>query len=386
MDKQHVAILGSTGSIGTQALEVIANCSDFFGVETLTANDNWELLVRQAVAFQPNQVVIGNEAHYPKVKEALRDHYIKVYAGAEAIEQIAGHTGTDIVISSLVGYAGLFPTMNAIRHKKKIALANKETLVVAGELVMRTAKENEVPVIPVDSEHSAVFQSLAGESSPVEKIILTASGGPFWDVPFEKMETATPEQALNHPNWQMGNKITIDSATMMNKGFEVIEACWLFDVKPEQVEVVIHPQSVVHSMVQFADGAIKAQMGIPDMKLPIQYALTFPYRLPIRGNRFDFKNGARFDFFTPDPEKFACLQLAYEGLKKGGNACCAMNAANEVAVEAFLNGRIGFMQIAPIIRKTMEQTGFVPAPSLDDYKMTDTEARHIARRIIEKIR
>lgn len=379
MEKQRIAILGSTGSIGTQALEVIERWGELFQAEVLTANDNWQRLVEQALRFGPNAVVIGNEAHYDRVREALEKHYIKVYAGADAIEQIVESSSVDVVISSLVGYAGLFPTVNAIRHGKKVALANKETLVVAGELVTELAREKKVPVIPVDSEHSAVFQCLVGETAPVEKIILTASGGPFRDTPREAMEKATPEQALHHPNWHMGAKITVDSASMMNKGFEVIEARWLFGVEADRIEVAVHPQSVVHSMVQFADGAVKAQLGIPDMKLPIQYALTFPRRLPMPDKRLDFAAGLHLDFLPPDPNKFPCLQMAYDVLREGGNRPCVLNAANEVAVRAFLEGRIAFGGIPKTIARTLEKAAFIARPGLDDYRLSDQEARALAR-------
>lgn len=386
MERQKLAILGSTGSIGCQTLEIVDRYQDLFEVNTLTAHNNWELLAAQAIKFQPDSVVIANEAHYLTLKEALKDHLIKVYAGSDAVEQVVASSEVDCVVTALVGYAGLFPTINAIKCGKKIALANKETLVVAGEIVMNLAKEFNAPIIPVDSEHSAIFQSLIGEVSPIEKVILTASGGPFRDKSIDELKRVTVADALNHPNWVMGNKITIDSATMMNKGFEVIEAKWLFGLKSEQIEVLVHPSSVIHSMVQFYDGAIKAQMGTPDMKLPIQYALTFPYRMEVDNNRFSFSGGKRLDFYEPDMVKFPLLKHAYDAMEQGGNMACVLNSANEVAVEHFLRGDIGFMDIVTIIEKTLEKVEYIKTPSLEDYKLCDKESRAIANEIKLKIK
>ncbi len=384
MTKQGIAILGSTGSIGKQALEIIRDKKGLFEVEVLTANNNWQLLVNQAIEFLPDSVVVANESHYQKVKEALARFPIKVYAGKDALEQIVEKDGIDVVISALVGYCGLFPTLAAIRAGKKIALANKETLVVAGEIVMRMAEEFHVPILPVDSEHSAIFQCLVGERADVEKIILTASGGPFLHTPIKKLKDVTVEDALRHPNWSMGAKITIDSATMMNKGFEVIEAKWLFGMDPKQIEVVVHPQSVIHSMVQFSDGAIKAQLGTPDMKIPIQYALTFPERLPLTGNRYDFLKAGVFNFYDVDLDRFKNLALAYQALRRGGNAPCVLNAANEVAVHAFLDRKIGFTDMPVVIERTLERASLMDPASLDDYRLSDAEARVVAEEIIRK--
>lgn len=382
MDKQRLAILGSTGSIGKQTLEIVDKYSDLFEVNTLTSNNNWEILVEQAIKFQPDSVVIANKEHYLKVKEALKDHLIKVYAGSDGVEQVVASTEVDTVVTALVGYSGLFPTVNAIKNRKKIALANKETLVVAGEHIMSLLETNGASMIPVDSEHSAIFQCLVGEVTPIEKIIITASGGPFYKKTKAELENVTVKEALNHPNWKMGNKITIDSATMMNKGFEVIEAKWLFDLKPEQIEVVVHPTSVIHSMVQFRDGAIKAQMGLANMKLPIQYALTFPDRLEVEVERFNFANGTNLEFYTPDTDKFPLLRMAYESMEKGGSVSCTMNAANEIAVAAFLNNQIGFTNIAEVVERSINISDFMKKPSLEDYKIIDAEARKIALSLI----
>ncbi|MFI3261410.1 MAG: 1-deoxy-D-xylulose-5-phosphate reductoisomerase [Rikenellaceae bacterium] len=382
MDKQRLAILGSTGSIGQQSLEIVEKYSDLFEVNTLTAHNNWQLLVEQAIKFQPDSVVIANEEFYPIVKESLKDHLIKVYAGSDAVEQVVASTEVDTVVTALVGYSGLFPTVNAIKHSKKIALANKETLVVAGEHIMKLLEEYNAPMIPVDSEHSAIFQSIVGEVTPIEKIIITASGGPFRLKTKEELDNVTVAEALNHPNWVMGSKITIDSATMMNKGFEVIEAKWLFNLKPEQIEVVVHPSSAIHSMVQFRDGAIKAQMGLADMKLPIQYALTFPLRLEVNSKRFSFDNGTSFDFYTPDLEKFPLLRVAYEAMERGGSTSCTMNGANEIAVSEFLKGNISFTDISRIVEKSIEIADFTKNPSLDDYKIIDAQSREIALSLI----
>ncbi len=379
---QRLAILGSTGSIGRQTLEVVEQFPDLFDVYSLTANNNWELLIEQALKFRPDSVVIANTEHYQSVKHALEKEYIKVYAGTDAVSQVVENSQIDTVVAALVGYAGLEPTINAIRNKKKIALANKETLVVAGEMVMQLAAENQVPILPVDSEHSAIFQSLAGETGGVEKVILTASGGPFLHASKEELKHVTPTQALNHPNWVMGKKITIDSATLMNKGFEVIEAKWLFGLKPDQIDVLIHPSSIIHSMVQFQDGAIKAQLGTPDMKLPIQYALSFPQRWPL-APRLNLI-GKQLEFFEPDTDRFPCLNIAYEAMKKGGNTSCIMNAANEVAVEAFLNEKIKFIAIPKTIEYCINKMNFIPSPSLEEYRLSDKETREYAKQYIKQ--
>ena len=377
--KRQVAILGSTGSIGTQALQVIEEHSDLYEAYALTANNNVDLLIEQARRHQPDVVVIANEAHYAKLSEALADLPIKVYAGENALCEVVEAEPIDIVLASMVGYAGLRPTMNAIRAGKAIALANKETLVVAGELITQLAIEHRVPILPVDSEHSAIFQCLTGEvNNPIEKILLTASGGPFRTWSMEQLQHATRDQALKHPNWDMGAKITIDSASMMNKGFEVIEAKWLFDVAPSQIEVVVHPQSVVHSMVQFTDGSIKAQLGTPDMRLPIQYAFSYPYRLPLSSQRVDFTTLSTLTFEQPDPVRFRNLGLSFEALERGGNMPCILNAANEVCVAAFLKERVGFLQMSDVIERTMQKVDFIKTPTYEDYVATDAIARRIA--------
>lgn len=383
MSKKGIAILGSTGSIGTQALEVIEANPELFEVEVLTANNSAELLVEQAIKFQPNAVVIGNEAKYQMVADALGHYPIKVYAGSRAIEQVVEMETIDTVLTAMVGYSGLMPTINAIKSRKKIALANKETLVVAGELVMGLADEHRVPIIPVDSEHSAIFQCLVGEMSPVEKVLLTASGGPFLHTDIDKLKNVTVDDALRHPNWCMGAKITIDSASMMNKGFEVIEAKWLFDVKPDQIEVVVHPQSIVHSMVQFEDSSIKAQLGLPDMKLPIQYAFTFPERLQTDFKRLNFRDYQTLTFLVPDTAKFRNLGFAFEAMRRGGNMPCILNAANEVVVDAFLKRKIGFLEMSDIIEKVMERATFIVKPTLADYCESDAECRQIAISLIQ---
>lgn len=383
MSKKGIAILGSTGSIGTQALEVVEANPDLFEVEVLTANNSVELLVQQAIKFQPNAVVIGNEAKYQQVADALSSYPIKVYAGSKAIEQVVEMDTIDTVLTAMVGYSGLMPTINAIKSKKKIALANKETLVVAGELVMGLADQYRVPIIPVDSEHSAIFQCLVGEMSPIEKILLTASGGPFLHTHIDELKNVTVDDALKHPNWSMGAKITIDSASMMNKGFEVIEAKWLFDVKPEQIEVVVHPQSIVHSMVQFQDSSIKAQMGLPDMKLPIQYAFTFPQRLHTDFKRLDFRDYQTLTFLEPDISKFRNLGFAFEAMRRGGNMACILNAANEVVVDAFLKRKVGFLQMSDIIEQVMQKATFIEKPTLADYCDSDAECRQIAISLIQ---
>ena len=384
--KKQLAILGSTGSIGTQALEVVAEHPDLFEIYTLTAHNNADLLIEQARKFEPEAVVIANETLYKKVADALADLPVKVYAGAEAIAQIVESEPVDMVLTAMVGYAGLYPTIRAIKAGKAIALANKETLVVAGELINELALEHKTAVIPVDSEHSAIFQCLAGEMhNPIEKIILTASGGPFRTFTRQQMKEVKPQDALKHPRWKMGNKIPIDSATMMNKGFEVIEAKWLFNVRPEQIEVVVHPQSIVHSMIQFEDGAVKAQLGTPDMKLPICYALSYPNRLKCHQPKLTVEAYSQLTFERPDTEKFPLLAYAYEAMKTGGNMPCILNAANEVAVSAFLAGQIGFLDIAALIEKTMEKMPFIQTPVYEDYVKTDEESRIMARELIKHL-
>lgn len=379
--KKRIAILGSTGSIGTQALEVIREQQDFFGVEVLSANNNSDLLIRQAIEFRPNAVVIGADHLYQKVSTALDPYHIKVYAGEAALCQILEMETIDMVLIALVGYAGLKPTLCAIEAGRQIAIANKETFVVAGELVTRRAREKGVNLFPVDSEHSAIFQCLAGElHNPVEKIYLTASGGPFRGRDMEFLRTVTKEQALRHPNWNMGCKVTIDSATLMNKGLEVIEARWLFGLIPEQIEVVVHPQSVVHSMVQFEDGSIKAQLGLADMKIPIQYALSYPVRLRTAQPRFSFADFPELTFEKPDRVSFRCLDLAYKALKAGGNIPCVLNAANEVAVNAFLKDKIGFPDIPSVIETCIEKSEFVAKPDFEVYSVTDRLTRELALR------
>ena len=384
MEKKRIAILGSTGSIGTQALDVIRAQKDDFSVEVLTGSDNAALLIKQAKEFSPNAVVIADEKKYAQVKEALDPLDIKVFAGQRSIEQVVEMESIDLVLAAIVGYAGLASTISAIKAKKQIALANKETLVVAGELVTMLARENGVNIYPVDSEHSAIFQCLAGEwENKIEKIYLTASGGPFRGKKNEFLASVKKEQALKHPNWDMGAKITIDSATLMNKGLEVIEAKWLFGLKPEQIDVIVHPQSIVHSIVQFTDGSMKAQMGLPDMKLPILYAMSYPRRLRTDLPRFDFLKYPSLTFEQADTETFRCLQLAYDAMKKGGNMPCVLNAANEVAVKAFLQDKISFLKIAEVIERTMQKISFVVKPLYEDYVATDKEARAFADEIIK---
>ena len=381
--KKQIAILGSTGSIGTQALQVIEEHSDRYEAYVLTANNRVEELIEQARKFKPEAVVIANEAKYNQLKEALADLPIKVYAGEEALCQIVTDENIDMVLTAMVGYAGLKPTMNAIRAKKAIALANKETLVVAGELINELAQQFGTPILPVDSEHSAVFQCLAGEiGNPIDKVILTASGGPFRTYTLEQLATVTKAQALKHPNWDMGAKITIDSASMMNKGFEVIEAKWLFGVRPDQIEVVVHPQSIIHSMVQFEDSSIKAQLGLPDMRLPIQYAFSYPDRLHASFPRLDFKTCTQLTFEQPDTKRFRNLALAYDALDKGGNMPCIINAANEVVVSAFLNDRISFLGMSDVIEKCMQQVSFIEKPTYEDYVATDKLTRIMANELI----
>ena len=380
---KRIAIFGSTGSIGTQALDVIAAYPDKFSAEVLTAHNNDELLVQQALKFNPNVVVIGDEKKYTKVKEALASTDVKVFTGEKALEEVAAMDCYDLMLAAIVGYAGLRPTLKAIDNGKAIALANKETLVVAGDIIMRKAVEKRVPVIPVDSEHSAIFQCLVGETrNRIEKIILTASGGPFLGRKPNYLVNVKREHALQHPNWTMGAKITIDSATLMNKGLEMIEAKWLFNLNPEQIQVVIHPQSIIHSMVQFEDGSIKAQMGLPDMKLPIQYALGFPKRLKNNLPRYDFRKVSTLNFEEPDIRTFKNLALSMEALNKGGNLPCIMNAANEIAVYAFLRNRINFLEMTDVIEKTMQNVAFIEKPTLEEYFESDGEARNFAADII----
>lgn len=384
--KKRIAILGSTGSIGTQALQIIEANPDLYEAYVLTANRQADLLIEQARRFLPAQVVIADETLYPQVCDALHDLPIQVYAGADALCQVVQNGEVDMVLTALVGFAGLRPTVAAIQAHKAIALANKETLVVAGELVTRMALENRTPILPVDSEHSAIFQSLMGEESEIEKLILTASGGPFRNLSVEALETVTPAMALKHPNWDMGAKITIDSATMMNKGFEVIEAKWLFGVEAKDIQVVVHPQSVVHSAVQFRDGAVKAQLGVPDMRVPIQLAFSYPRRLASDFERLDWYNMQSLTFEAPDLQKFRCLALAFEALQCGGTMPCVVNAANEVVNLAFRQERCRFLQMADIIEKTMQRATFVSQPTLDDYFAADAEARRIADELLTKNR
>lgn len=377
--QKRIAIFGSTGSIGTQALDVIAANPTLFSAEVLTAQQNEQLLIEQARQFRPNIVVIGDQNKYTAVKEALDPLGIKVFAGEKALEEVAALDCYDQMLAAIVGYAGLRPTLAAIRNGKSIALANKETLVVAGDIVMRTAFENKVPVIPVDSEHSAIFQCLVGEvHNKIEKVILTASGGPFLGKKTNYLVNVKREHALQHPNWSMGAKITIDSATLMNKGLEMIEARWLFNLKPNEIQVVIHPQSIIHSMVQFQDGSIKAQMGLPDMKLPIQYAMAFPQRIANQFPRYDFRSVRNLTFEDPDVKTFRNLALAMEALERGGNLACVMNAANEIVVYSFLRNRINFLDMTTIIEKTMQHVPFIQHPTLEDYFESDAAARNFA--------
>ena len=381
MKKKQIAILGSTGSIGTQALQVIEEHPDLYEAYALTANNQVELLAEQARKFMPAAVVIANETKYLQLKEMLADLPIQVYAGADALCEIVEAKPIDVVLASMVGYAGLRPTMNAIKAGKAIALANKETLVVAGELINALAQQYHTPILPVDSEHSAIFQCLEPNNA-LEKVILTASGGPFRTFSMEQLQHVTREQALKHPNWDMGAKITIDSATMMNKGFEVIEAKWLFGVRPDQIEVVVHPQSVIHSMVQYEDGAVKAQLGMPDMRLPIQYAFSYPQRIKASFDRLDFSKMTELTFEQPDMNRFRCLALAYEALNHGGNMACIVNAANEVVVSAFLKERISFLRMSEVIEQSMAKVPFIQTPTYEDYVATDAEARRIAESLI----
>lgn len=380
--KQRIALLGSTGSIGVQTLDIVRENPEQFEITALVANRNWAQLAAQAIEFDADCVVIGDEQYYTSLKEALATTDVKVYAGAKAMEEVAAASNVDVVVNALVGYAGLLPTVAAVKQGKKIALANKETLVVGGELVMRLAAEHRAPILPVDSEHSAIFQCLVGEQSPVHRLILTASGGAFRDTPIEKLGAMTAAEALRHPNWSMGAKITIDCATMVNKGFEVIEARWLFGTPADQISVLIHPQSIVHSMVEFEDGAIKAQLGTPDMHLPISYALSFPERKNRPSERFDFLANPNLTFREVDRVKYPALDVAYDCLRRGGTAACTMNGANEVAVAAFLAGRIGFLDIVRSIEQSLARATFIAQPTLDDYALADAEARALAREIL----
>lgn len=384
MNKRRIAILGSTGSIGRQALDVISRHPDKFETELLTANNNASLLIAQAIRFRPGSVVICNGDLYQTVSDALDPYDIKVFAGMGSVNDLVKSSAIDIVLAAMVGFSGLEPTIRAIKSGKIIALANKETLVAAGSIVMRLSREYGSPVLPVDSEHSAIFQCLQGERAEIEKILLTASGGPFLHTDAHTLRTVTKKQALRHPNWNMGAKVTIDSASMMNKGLEMIEASWLFNLPPDKIEIVVHPQSVIHSMVQFTDGSIKAQLGAPDMRVPIQYALSYPERISLDTERLDFPALSRISFFAPDPERFPAVSLAYAAHKQGGNMACIMNGANEMAVSAFLEDKILFHRIPHIIEKTMEKCSFVVAPSLEDIYRTHAEAKALAAELIRK--
>ena len=385
--KKRIAILGSTGSIGTQALEVIQQNRDIFEVEVLTANNNVDVLIAQAKTFQPNVVVIANPDKYKYVSEALLNEPVKVYAGADALNQVVQMETVDLVLTAMVGYSGLLPTYNAIKAAKNIALANKETMVVAGEIITKAAIENKIEILPVDSEHSAIFQCLVGEfMNPIEKIYLTCSGGPFRGKSENDLKHATVDNALNHPNWDMGAKITIDSATLMNKGFEMIEACWLFGLPASKVDVIIHPQSIIHSIVQFEDGSMKAQMGLPDMKLPIQYALGFPQRIKNDYPRFNFLDYPTLDFEPPNTKIFRNLALSFEAMKTGGNMPCILNAANEIVVEAFLSKKITFLEMSDVIEKAMQKASFIKHPELDDLIQSNSETRSLTTQLIENIK
>ncbi len=384
---KNIAILGSTGSIGTQALEVIEQNPDRFSAEILVANNSCERLIEQALKFKPNAVVIANTDKYTMVKEALANTDTKVFAGANAIEQVVQMSNIDVVLTAMVGYSGLMPTIKAIEAGKTIALANKETLVVAGDLITRLALKHKASILPVDSEHSAIFQCLVGEwQQPLEKIILTASGGPFRGRDFNSLKTVTPAQALNHPNWSMGNKVTIDSASLMNKGLEAIEAKWLFDLTPDQIDIIVHPQSIIHSLVQFADGSLKAQMGLPDMRLPIQYALSYPDRILANFGRFSFLDYPQLTFEKADQKTFKNLALAFDAMRIGGNAPCLLNAANEIAVAAFLTQKIGFTQMSEVIEHALTKGARIANPTIADYCDSDAEARHLALSYIDRIK
>ena len=381
---KRIAIFGSTGSIGTQALDVIAANPDKFSAEILTAQTNDVLLIKQALQFNPNCVVIGDEKKYENVKQALANTDVKVFTGEHALEEVAEMDCYDMMLAAIVGYAGLKPTLKALENSKPVALANKETLVVAGDIIMRKAMENRVPVIPVDSEHSAIFQCLVGEGrNKIDKVILTASGGPFLGKKPNFLVNVKRDHALQHPNWAMGAKVSIDSATLMNKGLEMIEAKWLFNLKPDQIQVVIHPQSIIHSMVQFEDGSIKAQMGLPDMKLPIQYAMAFPQRIANNFPRYDFKKPNTLSFEEPDMKTFRNLALATEALNRGGNMPCILNAANEIAVYAFLKNRIGFLDMTEMVERTLQKISFIEKPTLEEYFESDGEARNFAASLVE---
>ena len=385
--KKRIAILGSTGSIGTQALDVISCHLDQFEVEVLTANRNADLLIRQAKQFKPNAVVIVEDACYQQVNEALKDEDIKVFAGRSSLLDIVEMSSIDMVLVALVGFAGLEPTYRALQAGKTVALANKETLVVGGAMIMPLVHNKNIPLLPVDSEHSAIFQCLVGEwVNPIEKITLTASGGPFFGKKREELQQVLPQQALKHPNWSMGSKVTIDSATMMNKGLEMIEAKWLFNLQPKEIEIVVHPQSIVHSLVHFADGSVKAQMALPDMRLPIQYALSFPQRLETDYPKFDLTTCSTLTFYAPDRETFSCIDIAYQVIAKGGNMPCVMNAANEIAVMAFLKGEIGFLQISDVIAETLQKVDYVAEANMHNFLQTDALSRVRAKEIIEKIK
>lgn len=385
--KKRIAILGSTGSIGTQALDVISCHLDQFEVEVLTANRNADLLIRQAKQFKPNAVVIVEDACYQQVNEALKDEDIKVFAGRSSLLDIVEMSSIDMVLVALVGFAGLEPTYRALQAGKTVALANKETLVVGGAMIMPLVHNKNIPLLPVDSEHSAIFQCLVGEwVNPIEKITLTASGGPFLGKKREELQYVLPQQALKHPNWSMGSKVTIDSATMMNKGLEMIEAKWLFNLQPKEIEIVVHPQSIVHSLVHFADGSVKAQMALPDMRLPIQYALSFPQRLETDYPKFDLTTCSTLTFYAPDRETFSCIDIAYQVIAKGGNMPCVMNAANEIAVMAFLKGEIGFLQISDVIAETLQKVDYVAEANMHNFLQTDALSRVRAKEIIEKIK
>jgi 1-deoxy-D-xylulose-5-phosphate reductoisomerase len=381
--KKHIAILGSTGSIGSQALEVIEKNPGLFSLEVITAGSNASLLIRQAIKHRPNHVVIADDRKYHDVSDALSGYPIKVYAGREAISQVVQIDSVDLVLASMVGFTGLYPTLTAIRSGKNIALANKETLVVAGKLIHQLSEEYKVSIYPVDSEHSAIFQCIEGEhQNPVEKVYLTASGGPFRGKNRKYLQNVTKEEALKHPNWSMGNKVTIDSATLMNKGMEVIEARWLFDLKPEQIDVIVHPQSIIHSIVQFEDGSMKAQMSLPDMKLPISYAFGYPKRIKSNQARFQFIDYPNLTFEAPDIKNFRNLAIAYKALGQEGNSPCVMNAANEIAVDAFLNGQVGFLTMSDIIEKTLETVDYISDPDFEDFVVSDREARRVANQLI----
>ena len=382
MNRQRIALLGSTGSIGVQTLDIVRENSNLFEITTLTAHRNWQTLAAQAVEFMPDSVVIADEQYYTSLSEALASYPIKVYAGNEAVAQVAADDNVDVVVNALVGYAGLMPTVAAIKRSKKIALANKETLVVGGEVIMKLSEQYRAPIIPIDSEHSAIFQCLVGECAPVRRLIVTCSGGSLRDLPIEALKDVTPEQALKHPQWSMGAKITIDSSTLVNKGFEVIEAAWLFGLDADKISVLIHPQSIVHSMVEFEDGAIKAQLGTPDMHMPISYALMFPQRA-VRGERFSFVDNPTLTFAEVDRVKYPALDIAYNCLRSGGTAACTMNGANEVAVAAFLDHKCGYLDIVGAIEYALNKAQFVKHPTLDDFVLSDAESRALAREYLK---